>query len=202
MRRKRQGGEEAPPLLLALLQARLVAGTGHQPMEGPNTGAVLCSPALGSPGWCRVSHPAFTFFSLSFPSFSPILTLSPLRRLRPSRGSCLLAFHGASRALAPFQTPGPHAFLLSSNKKVPSAAPTRSRRLKPSKNRAKPSPFLSREPPLLPGPSGGDHARPEVGERRNQTGQGPAWFLPVPINRKLGGGGEGEIMKFLIKTKK
>lgn len=37
----------------------------------------------------------------------------------------------------PFRTPDPHASLLSSNKKVPSAAPTQSRRPKPSKNRAK-----------------------------------------------------------------
>lgn len=191
VRRKRQGGEEAP-LLLALLQARLVAGAGHQPMEGPNRGCPLL-PCPGQPRLVQGSPPhVYLLLSLFFPSFSPILTPSPLRRLRPSRGSCLLALHGDSRALAPSGRQIRTLLCFPQTKRCPALPQLRAGDRNFPKTEQKPSPFLSRELPLLPGPSGGDCARPEVGERRNQTGQGPAWFLPIPINRKLGGGGERE----------
>lgn len=136
VRRKRQGGEEAP-LLLALLQDRLVAGAGHQPMEGPNWGlssAPLPWAAQAGAGFPTPRLPSsLSLFSFFLPHSHPVSPPPPppYPRFVPA---------GVSRGQPgsrPFRTPDPHASLLSSNKKVPSAAPTQSRRPKPSKNRAK-----------------------------------------------------------------
>lgn len=66
----RVGSLPFPPCFVLCLWLEL----GTSPWRD-RTGTVLCSPAPGSPGLCRDSHSTSTFLSLSFPSFSPFLSL-------------------------------------------------------------------------------------------------------------------------------
>lgn len=175
-----------------LLRAMLVAGAGHQPVEGPNWDC----PLLPCPGQPRLvqGFPLHIYLPLSlFSFFLPFsllaVTPSPLHSTHPSHGLYPMAFHRET----PSQTSDLHGFLLSwtNKKKVPNAARSWSRWPKLSKNRANTFPFLSQELLLLPGLSGRDRALPEVVTAEVQVGRSP---LVSACSHKLQvrGGGERE----------
>lgn len=95
-----------------LLRAMLVAGAGHQPVEGPNWDC----PLLPCPGQPRLvqGFPLHIYLPLSlFSFFLPFsllaVTPSPLHSTHPSHGLYPMAFHRET----PSQTSDLHGFLLS-----------------------------------------------------------------------------------------
>lgn len=142
--------------------------------------------------------------SLSFPSFSPFLSL--LSPHLPSTPSALptVVPAGISRGdpLPNVRSARFSTFLNNNNNKrcrmLPGVAAGDQNF---QKNWANTFPFLSQELLLLPGLSRGDRALPEVVTAEVQVDRSP---LVSAHSHKLQvrGGGEGEIMKFLIKKKK
>lgn len=157
---------------------------------------------LGSPNVCRTFHPRLTFLSLSFPSFSPFLSL--LSPCVPSTASALTGLHWrpkVSPSASPLEMSVPCGFVHSRDEKVLNAALNGSRWPKTSKKREQ-NPFLfcTESSCHCPGHGTWGHTLPGADGCRNPSGEKPSWFLSIPLNCKLRGG-EGEIMKFLIKKK-
>lgn len=157
---------------------------------------------LGSPNVCRTFHPRLTFLSLSFPSFSPFLSL--LSPHLPSAASALTGPRWRSEvspSASPLEMSVPCGLVLSRDEKVLNAALNGSRWPKTSKKNEQ-NPFLlcTESSCHCPGHSTWGHTLPGADGCRNPSGEEPSWFLSIPLNCKLRGG-EGEIMKFLIKKK-
>lgn len=92
-------------------------------------------------------------------------------------------------------------FVLSRDEKVLNAALNGSRWPKTSKkNEQNPFLFCTENSCHCPGHGTRGHTLPGADGCRNPSGEKPSWFLSIPLNCKLRGG-EGEIMKFLIKKK-
>lgn len=183
----RVGSLPFPPCFVLCLWLEL----GTSPWRD-RTGTVLCSPAPGSPGLCRDSHSTSTFLSLSFPSFSPFLSLlSPhLPSTPPTLPMGCTRWHFTGRP-----PPKPQICTVFY---FPEQTKKRCR--------------------MLPGVGAGDQNFPKTEQihflfcpkssccslgwaegivlcqrwwQQKSKWAGALWFLPVPINCKLGVGGRG-----------
>lgn len=184
-------GEAAP--LHSWLGSPWQTPRGSQPMQGLGLwvpwGCHLLF-HLGSPNVCRTFHPRLTFLSLSFPSFSPFLSL--LSPCLPSAASALKGLRWGpevSPSASPLEMSVPCGFVLSRDEKVLNAALKGSRWPKTSKKKEQ-NPFLfcTESSCHCPGHSTWGHTLPGADGCQNPSGEKPSWFLSIPLNCKLRGG--------------
>lgn len=181
---------------------------GDQLMEGPGrsatTGLSPAPPPLEAQTCAGLSAQDWPFFLclflLSLP-FSPCC--HPVSPPPPPPCQGVRWKPEVSPSAAPFEMSDPRGFVLSRDEKVPNAALKWQQVTKIfQKQWTNPFPFLYRELPLLRGPRQTEPNSARSGWLSKSKCKEVQLISVHSLKSQVKGGGEGEVMKFLIKKKK